>query len=125
MKIGIVGSGNIGGTAARLFAKAGHEVAISNTRGPESLAELVGELGPSSKAMTVEEAVRFGDVVLVAIPLKNFGDLPAEAFREKIVIDANNYYPDRDGQIEVLDRDETTSSEMLAAHLEGARVVKG
>lgn len=125
MKIGIIGSGNIGGTAARLFAKAGHEIAISNSRGPESLRELVAELGTHAHAMTVDDAARFGDVVLVAVPLKNYRDLPAEAFRGKIVIDANNYYPSRDGQIEALDRDEVASSELLARHLDGAQVVKG
>jgi predicted dinucleotide-binding enzyme len=124
MKIGVIGSGNIGGTAARLFANAGHEVAIANSRGPESLRELVAELGANAKAVTVEEAARFGEVVLIAIPLKNIDGLPANAFDGKIVIDANNYYPNRDGQIEALDRDETTSSEILAKHLSGARIVK-
>jgi predicted dinucleotide-binding enzyme len=124
MKIGIVGSGNIGGTAARLFVKAGHEVAISNSRGPESLQEFVAELGANARAATVEGAARFGEIVLVAVPLKNYADLPADAFRGKIVIDANNYYPARDGHIEALDRDEVASSELLARHLDGARVVK-
>jgi 8-hydroxy-5-deazaflavin:NADPH oxidoreductase len=125
MKIGIIGSGNIGGTAARLFAQAGHHVAISNSRGPESLRDVVAELGPNAQAMTAADAARFGDVVLVAVPLKNATELPADAFRGKIVVDANNYYPARDSHIEALDRDETTSSELLAKHLDGARVVKG
>jgi predicted dinucleotide-binding enzyme len=124
MKIGVIGSGNIGGTAARLFANAGHEVAIANSRGPQSLREFVAELGANAKAVTVEEAARFGEVVLIAIPLKNIDGLPTNAFAGKIVIDANNYYPNRDGQIEALDRDETTSSEILAKHLSGARIVK-
>lgn len=125
MKIGIIGSGNIGGTAARLFANAGHEVAVSNSRGPESLRDFVAELGPNARAMTVADAARFGDVVLVAVPLKNYAQLPADAFHGKIVIDANNYYPARDGQIEALDRDEVASSELLARHVgDDARVVK-
>ena len=124
MKIGIVGSGNIGATTARLFAAAGHDVTIANSRGPESLAELVGDLGPNAQAATVEDAARASDVVLIAIPLRAYPDLPAEAFAGKVVIDANNYYPQRDGQIPELDREETTSSELLARHLAGARIVK-
>ena len=124
MKIGIIGSGNIGATTARLFAGAGHDVTIANSRGPESLAELVGDLGPNAQAATVEDAARASDVVLIAIPLRAYPDLPAEAFAGKVVIDANNYYPQRDGQIPELDREETTSSELLARHLTGARIVK-
>ena len=124
MNIGIIGSGNIGATTARLFADAGHEVTVANSRGPESLAELVADLGPKARAGTVEDAARTGDVVLVAIPLRAYPDLPAEAFADKVVIDANNYYPQRDNQIEELDSGETTSSELLARHLPCARVVK-
>jgi predicted dinucleotide-binding enzyme len=124
MNIGIIGSGNIGATTARLFADAGHEVTVANSRGPESLAELVADQGPKARAGTVEDAARTGDVVLVAIPLRAYPDLPAEAFADKVVIDANNYYPQRDNQIEELDSGETTSSELLARHLPGARVVK-
>ena len=90
----------------------------------ESLAELVGDLGPNAQAATVEDAARASDVVLIAIPLRAYPDLPAEAFAGKVVIDANNYYPQRDGQIPELDREETTSSELLARHLAGARIVK-
>jgi predicted dinucleotide-binding enzyme len=108
MKIGIIGSGNIGATAAQLFVKAGHEVALSNSRGPETLRTLVEGLGEHARALSVEEAARFGDVVLVAIPLGKYRQLPAEAFYGKVVIDAGNYYPERDGQITVLDSDEMT-----------------
>jgi predicted dinucleotide-binding enzyme len=125
MKIGIVGSGNIGATAARLFVKAGHDVALSNSRGPETLRELVNELGDKAQALTVEEAARFGDVVLVAIPFGKYKDLPAEAFYGKVVIDAGNYYPQRDGRFAELDSGETTSSELMSDHLQGARLVKG
>jgi len=124
MKIGIIGSGRIGATTARLFAGAGHEVAIANSRGPESLTEVVKDIGPRARAATVEDAARTGDVVMVAIPLRAYPDLPAEAFAGKIVIDADNYYPERDGKIAELERGETTSSELLARHLAGARVVK-
>lgn len=124
MRIGIIGSGNIGSAAASQFVRAGHEVAIANSRGPDSLTGLVEELGAGARAATVEDAARFGELVLVAIPLGRVGELPREPFADRVVIDANNYYPSRDGQIEELDRDETTSSELLARHLEGATVTK-
>lgn len=124
MKIGIIGSGNIGATAARLFVKAGHEVALSNSRGGEGLGELLSELGDKARATTIEEAAKFGEVILVAIPLGKYKSLPAAAFDGKVVIDAGNYYPGRDGQIPELDRGETTSSELVSAHLKGARLVK-
>jgi predicted dinucleotide-binding enzyme len=124
MRIGVIGSGNIGSAAASQFVRAGHEVAIANSRGPDSLAGLVDELGDGAHAATVEDAARFGELVLVAIPLGRIGELPAEPFAGKVVVDANNYYPSRDGQIGELDRGETTSSELLARHLEGATVIK-
>ncbi len=125
MKIGIIGSGNIGATAARLFVRAGHEVALSNSRGGQGLEDLVGELGDKAHATTIENAARFGEVVLIAIPLGKFRALPAHAFDGKVVIDAGNYYPERDGGFPELDNDESTSSELMASHLKGARLVKG
>lgn len=124
MKIGLIGAGHIGGTLARLFVNAGHDVAISNSRGPDTLRGLVDELGGRARATTPVEAARFGEVVVVAIPFGRYRDVPTEAMAGKIVIDTNNYYPQRDGRFEELDSDRTTSSEMLQAHLPGARVVK-
>jgi len=124
MTIGIIGSGNIGSTAARLFVKAGHDVAVSNSRGADTLQNLVAELGTRARALTVEENARFGDVVLVAIPFGQYKTLPAKALTGKIVIDAGNYYPERDGQFTELDLSKTTSSELVAEHLPGTRVVK-
>lgn len=124
MKIGIIGAGNIGGNAAKLFAKAGHEIAIANSRSPETLADLVAEIGGNAKAVTAEEVAKFGEIVFISIPLGKINQLPSDGFDGKIVIDSNNYYPDRDGQIEVLDSDEKTSSELLAEHLKGAKIVK-
>lgn len=121
MKIGIIGAGMIGGTLAELFAGAGHEVAVSNSRGPESLAPLVGRLGPGAHAATVKAAAAFGDVVVLAIPFGRYGSLPAAELDGKIVIDATNYYPQRDGAI---DFGGLGSSEWLAAHIPGARIVK-
>jgi predicted dinucleotide-binding enzyme len=109
MRIGIIGSGNIGGTMARLLEAAGHEVQVANSRG---------------EPHTAGEAARFGDVVLVAIPLHAIGELPAEAFDGKLVIDANNYYPARDGQVPRLDDGELTSSQLVQEMLPGATVVK-
>ena len=124
MKIGIIGAGHIGSNAAKLFARAGHEIAIANSRSPETLAETVKEIGEKVKAVTVEEAADFGDIVFVSIPFGKYKELPAENFAGKIVIDSNNYYPERDGQFAEIDSDQTTSSELLAEHLRGARIVK-
>jgi predicted dinucleotide-binding enzyme len=124
MNIGIIGSGNIGVAAARLFITAGHSVAMSNSRGPETLQGLVAELGATAHAATVEEAVKFRELVLLAIPFGRYETLPADAFSGKIVMDADNYYPKRDGQFPELDADRTTSSELLAVHLPKARVIK-
>ena len=124
MEIGIIGSGRIGATAARLFVDAGHDVAIANSRGPDSLTDLVQDLGESARPATVEDAASIAELVLVAIPFGRYGELPAEALRNKIVVDAMNYYPERDGHIRELDEDTTTSTELLAAHAPNARVVK-
>ena len=125
MKIGIIGAGNIGANAARLFVKAGHEVVISNSRGPQTLEPLVEELGDNASAGTVEQARDFGDVIFISIPLGKYVELPTNGWEGKIVIDSNNYYPERDGQIADLDSGATTSSELLLQHLPGARIVKG
>jgi len=124
MRIGVIGSGNIGSATAHQFVGAGHEIAIANSRGPESLGDLVAELGPAARAATVTEAAEFGELVLVAIPLGRIGELPPQPFAGKVVIDANNYYSSRDGEIPELESDETTSSELLARHLPEATVVK-
>jgi hypothetical protein len=124
MRIGIIGAGHIGGTLARRFVDAGHEVGVSNSRGPETLAGLVEELGSGAQAMTAAEAERFGDLVVVSVPFGRYRELPTEAVAGKVVVDTNNYYAQRDGHFEELDRDRTTSSELLQTHLSGARVVK-
>jgi predicted dinucleotide-binding enzyme len=124
MKVGIIGAGMIGQATATRLVAAGHEVMISNSRGPETLADIELSLGQSAHAGTTEDAARFGDVVLVAIPLRAIGSLPADELAGQIVIDANNYYPGRDGEIAELENGETTSSELLSHALPGARVVK-
>jgi len=122
--IGLIGAGHIGGQVARLAVAAGHDVVISNSRGPETLSSLVAELGPKARAATVLEAAKAGDIVVVSIPLKNYKAVPVEPLRGKIVIDTNNYYPQRDGHIAELDNESTTTSELLQDHLSGSKVVK-
>ncbi|MEV0454082.1 NADPH-dependent F420 reductase [Catellatospora methionotrophica] len=122
--IGCIGSGNIGGTVARLAVAAGYDVVLSNSRGPETLAGLAAELGPRARAGTVAQAAAAGDLVLVSVPLHAYDSVPPEALTGKVVMDTNNYYPERDGQIEVLDDGSATSSELLQRHLPGAHVVK-
>lgn len=122
VKIGIIGAGHIGGTAARLFVNAGYEVAISNSRGPESLGKLVAELGPEAHAMAVEDAARFGDVVLLAVPWRKPEALPSPAaVAGKVVIDAMNPYSANGG---LVDLGNSTSSEETGKRLPGARLVK-
>lgn len=125
MKIGMIGAGHIGANAARLFVKAGHQVAICNSRGPETLDPLVEELGDNATALPIDDVIGFGDVVFISIPFGKYADLPVNGFDEKIVIDSNNYYPERDGAFPELDNGTTTSSELLEQHLGGARLVKG
>jgi predicted dinucleotide-binding enzyme len=122
--IGLIGAGHIGSTVARLAVDAGHDVVLSNSRGPDTLADLVEELGPHARAATPPEAAAAGDIVVVTIPLKAYRDVPVEPLRGKVVIDTNNYYPQRDGQIAQLDDGSTTSSELLQAHLPDSHVVK-
>jgi len=116
MRIGIIGAGHIGGTLARLFVDGGHEVAVSNSRGPETLESLVEELGDRAQTTTAADAALFGDVVVVSVPFGRYRELPTEAVMGKVVIDTNNYYPQRDGHFEELDSDRITSSELLQAH---------
>lgn len=123
MRIGIIGTGHIGSTLARHFVGAGHEVALANSRGPETLRDLQAELGENAHATTAEHAADFGEVVVVSIPFGHYTDLPGDDLEGKVVIDTGNYYPDRDGHRDDLDQDRTTSSE-LVQQLTGARVVK-
>jgi 8-hydroxy-5-deazaflavin:NADPH oxidoreductase len=124
MRIGIIGSGHVGAALARHFTRHGHDVAISNSRGPQTLRDLESELGRHAHAMTPAEAMRFGDIVVIAVPFKSLGEVPSDGVDGKVVIDAANYEPDRDGPVPDLDSGRTTSSEMLARQLPGARVVK-
>ena len=120
MKIGIIGAGNMGSTAAHHYAEVGHEVMVCNSRGPETLADLVDELGPNVQAGTVDETAEFGEVVIEAIPLNAYESLPADILAGKIVISMANYYPGRDGPMDVGE----SYMSLVAEHLEDSRVVK-
>jgi 8-hydroxy-5-deazaflavin:NADPH oxidoreductase len=122
--VGIIGSGMIGGTVARLSVAAGHTVVLSNSRGPETLAELVAELGPLATAATAERAGEAGDLVVVSVPVKAFGDIPVRPLAGKPVLDTGNYYPRRDGHISELDTGALTSSGLLQRYLPETHVVK-
>jgi predicted dinucleotide-binding enzyme len=121
MRIGIIGAGNIGGTLARLFADAGHEVVLSNSRGPDTLRH---EEGDGVSAGTVEEAAEHGEIVVLAIPFGAYSEMPVDELSDTTVIDATNYYPGRDGTFSELDSASTTSTELIARHLDGSRLVK-
>ena len=121
MKVGVIGSGHIGATVARRLVETGHEVAISNSRGPATLHDLATSIG--ARPATVEDAAEFGDIVVEAIPFGAYDTLPKDALQGKVVIDAANYYPGRDGTFEDVEND-TASAELIARHLDGAKVVK-
>jgi predicted dinucleotide-binding enzyme len=122
--IGLIGSGHIGTAIARRAIEQGHDVVLSNSRGPDTLSELVAELGPRARAATAGEAGAAGDLVVVTVPFKAHLDVPVEPLAGKVVIDTNNYYFERDGRYADIDEGRTTVSEMLAAHLPTSKVVK-
>jgi 8-hydroxy-5-deazaflavin:NADPH oxidoreductase len=122
--LGLIGSGNIGGTLARLAVDVGLDVVLSNSRGPRTLSELVDQLGPRARAGTPSQAAAAGDWVVVTIPLSAVGAVPSEPLVGKTVIDTGNYWAPRDGIMPELDTKELTDSELLQRHLAGASVVK-
>lgn len=121
---GIIGAGNIGSQVARALTQRGYEVVIANSRGPETLAELIAELGPTARAASAQEAAEAADVAVVTVPLHAYAAVPVEPLADKIVLDTNNYYWERDGHIPELDRGEATTSGLLQAHLPTSKVVK-
>jgi 8-hydroxy-5-deazaflavin:NADPH oxidoreductase len=123
--IGIIGAGHIGSQVARAAVANGYEVVIANSRGPETLTELVAELGPKARAATAQEAAAAADVAVVTVPFKAHGSIPVEPLAGKIVIDTNNYYFERDGHVPALDAGLDTVSGMLQKHLPTSRVAKG
>ncbi len=122
--LGIIGAGHIGSQVARVAVANGYDVVIANSRGPETLADLVAELGDRASAATAVDAAAAGDVVVVTVPLGKIDQLPVEQLAGKIVLDTNNYYFERDGHIDALDRGETTTSELLQSQLPTSRIAK-
>jgi len=122
--VGIIGAGHIGSTLARGLVERGYDVVIANSRGPETLASLVTELGPRARAGTATDAASAADWAIVTVPLKSYRALPAEPLEGKIVLDTNNYYWERDGHIAELDEKRATTSGLLQEHLRGAKVAK-
>lgn len=122
--IGLIGAGNIGQAVARLAVAHGYDVVLSNSRGPETLGDLVASLGERAHADTAAGAAQRGDLVVVTVPLGAYREVPVEPLRGKVVVDTNNYYPSRDGQIPELDDGSDTSTGLLQAHLPDSKVVK-
>jgi 8-hydroxy-5-deazaflavin:NADPH oxidoreductase len=123
--VGLIGSGRLGSTVARLAVGAGHDVVLSNSRGPETLRDLTSDLGPLARAATPREAAAAGEIVLVSLlPLGAYRKLSGVPLAGKVVMDTGNYYPERDGQIPELDSKSMTDSEYLLSFLPGAQVVK-
>ena len=119
--VGLIGSGHIGSTVAKLAIAAGHQVVLSNSRGPDTLRDLVAELGPQARAATGEEAAAAAGIVLVSVPVKAYLMLPAASLAGKIVMDTGNYYPVRDGQVAELDARSLASSEYLQRQVPAPR----
>jgi 8-hydroxy-5-deazaflavin:NADPH oxidoreductase len=124
MRIGVIGAGRVGGTLARGFVHAGHDVAIANSRDPDTLLLLADELGAHCVPLSAEDAERFADIVVLAIPFGHYDEVPAGAVTGKTVIDATNYEPERDGHVPELDDGTASSSELVQRRLAGADVVK-
>ncbi|WP_136043057.1 MULTISPECIES: NADPH-dependent F420 reductase [unclassified Microbacterium] len=122
--LGIIGAGHIGSQVARVAVANGYDVVIANSRGPETLAALVEELGPRAKAATAEDAAAAADVAVVTVPLRAIDALPSAQLAGKIVLDTNNYYFERDGRIEALDKGETTTSELVQRALPDSKIAK-
>ncbi len=124
MRIGVIGAGRVGGTLARGFVHAGHDVATANAHDPETLVPLADELGVHCVALSAMDAERFADIVVLAIPFGHYDEVPAAAVVGKTVIDATNYVPERDGHVPELDDGTASSSELVQRWLAGADVVK-
>ncbi|MEU5703503.1 NADPH-dependent F420 reductase [Streptomyces aurantiacus] len=122
--IGFIGSGNVGSTLARLAVDAGHDVVLSNSRGPETLQDLITRLGPRARAATPVGAAAAGDLVVVTIPIRAYRQVPTEPLRGKVVIDTLNYDPARQGRVPEIEADDTPAHLLLQTHLTGSHVVK-
>lgn len=112
MNIGIIGAGMIGETLARRLAQLGHQIAIANSRGPETLRGLASEIGAT--AVTALEAARSGEIVVITIPERSVPELPRDLFAgvpaDVVVLDTGNYYPTRDGRIPRIEQGQPESA---------------
>ena len=123
--IGFIGAGHIGSQVARLAIASGYAVVMSNSRGPETPGRARRRTWTACDARRPPmDAAKAGDIVVVTVPLKNYREVPVAPLAGKIVIDTNNYYPQRDGHIPELDNESTTTAELLQAHLPTSKVVK-
>ncbi|MGM4903334.1 NADPH-dependent F420 reductase [Tardiphaga sp. 866_E4_N2_1] len=122
--IGIIGAGEIGSQVARAAISHGYVVVIANSRGPETLKDLVAELGPSARAATAADAAEAGDFVVVAVPLKPVNDMPVHALAGKVVLDTNNYMVWRDGHYPEIDSGEKTVYQLRQEQLPRSKVVQ-
>ncbi|WP_294615537.1 NAD(P)-binding domain-containing protein [uncultured Gilliamella sp.] len=121
-KIGIIGAGFVGQACATLFMQAGYQVMLSNSRDKNTLFSVTRGIG--CEIGSQQEAIEFGDIIMAAIPFINYPQLPTELLANKIVLDTMNYYPKRDGQFQQLDNYETTTSELVAKHLNKSKLIK-
>ncbi|MDW5328295.1 NADPH-dependent F420 reductase [Plantactinospora sp. KLBMP9567] len=122
--IGIIGAGEVGCQIARAALASGYRVVIANSRGPETLAGLIAELGPAARAASAADAATAGDFAVVAVPLKVVNDMPIDELAGKIVLDTNNYMVWRDGHIPVVDSGEKTIHELRQEQLPTSKVAK-
>lgn len=122
--VGIIGAGHIGSAVARGLVDRGYDVVIANSRGPETLSDLVADLGPNARAATATDAAAAADWAVVTVPLKAYKDVPVHELSGKIVLDTNNYYWERDGRIPALDEKQATTSGLLQEHLPDSKVAK-
>ncbi|MEA3388112.1 MAG: NAD(P)-binding domain-containing protein [Pseudomonadota bacterium] len=124
--IGIIGAGEVGSQIARAAIANGYRVVIANSRGPETLAGLVAELGPPARAATAAGAAEAeaGEFVVIAVPLKLVNDMPVAQLANKIVLDTNNYMPWRDGRYALVDTGAKTEHELRQDQLPTSKVAK-
>lgn len=122
--VGIIGAGEVGSNVARALISLGYKVIVANSRGPETLRQLIQSLGPSARAATAAEAADAGDFVVIAVPLKLVNDMPVRELAGKIVLDTNNYMSWRDGNYPMIDSGERTVYELRQEHLPTSKVVQ-
>lgn len=122
--IGIIGTGRLGNVVAKQSLKAGYLVRIANSKSPESLSLIIKVLLPGAQASTVHDVIQLSDIIVLAIPMGKYKTLQPELFRDKIVIDAMNYWPPTEGYIEEFTNNTLSTSEFMQSYLTDAKIVK-